>query len=133
MRCCQIDCADDAEFRIEWNVGPDNYTESCEAHVGALLGHRPEEPEPDCYRVYPIGRAQKSTEPQVSQHATADLVTGSTEQPAPSTNIQELLAAAKAALAEMCRTNSPRNSFTDAVDRLDAAISTAERTGAQPK
>jgi hypothetical protein len=37
----------------------------------------------------------------------------------------ELLAAAKVALDEMCRTSAPRNSFTDAVDRLDTAISAA--------
>jgi hypothetical protein len=35
----------------------------------------------------------------------------------------ELLAAARVALSEMCHTTAPRNSFTDAVDRLDAAIS----------
>jgi Leu/Phe-tRNA-protein transferase len=35
---------------------------------------------------------------------------------------QKLEAAAKAALHEMCHTISPRNSFTDAVDRLDAAL-----------
>lgn len=38
----------------------------------------------------------------------------------------ELLSAAKLALDEMCRTAGPRNSFTDAVDLLDAAISKAE-------
>lgn len=40
----------------------------------------------------------------------------------------ELLAAARVALDEMCKTSAPRNSFTDAVDRLDAAISNAART-----
>jgi hypothetical protein len=30
--------------------------------------------------------------------------------------------AAKTALGEMCRTKAPRNSFTDAVDALDAAL-----------
>lgn len=38
----------------------------------------------------------------------------------------DLLAAAKKALDEMCRTIAPRNSFTDAVDLLDAAITKAE-------
>jgi len=38
----------------------------------------------------------------------------------------DLLEAAIKALDEMCRTNSPRNSFTDAVDLLDAAITKAE-------
>lgn len=37
-----------------------------------------------------------------------------------------LLAAARVALDEMCRTNSPRGSFTEAVDALDAAITAAE-------
>jgi len=38
----------------------------------------------------------------------------------------ELLAAARLALAEMVTTVAPRNSFTDAVDALDAAITKAE-------
>lgn len=38
----------------------------------------------------------------------------------------ELLAACKAALLQMCLTNSPCNAFTDAVDALDAAIAKAE-------
>lgn len=62
MTCCQPDCGQPAEFRIEWNAGPDNYTEACEAHVGALLGHRPDEPAPDCYRVYPLRPAQRTNE-----------------------------------------------------------------------
>lgn len=33
-----------------------------------------------------------------------------------------LRAAAKLALHEMCNTKAPRNSFTDAVDALDAAL-----------
>lgn len=37
----------------------------------------------------------------------------------------DLLEAAIAALEEMRHTNAPRNSFTDAVDALDAAISKA--------
>ena len=37
----------------------------------------------------------------------------------------DLLRAAKRALDEMCKTTAPRNSFTDAVDALDAAISKA--------
>lgn len=40
--------------------------------------------------------------------------------------LAQLLAAAKTALQEMCNTVAPRNSFTDAVDALDAAISKAE-------
>lgn len=39
-----------------------------------------------------------------------------------SPEIVELAEAAKVALDEMCRTTAPRDSFTDAVDRLDAAI-----------
>jgi len=62
MTCCQPDCGEPAEFRIEWNAGPDNYTEACEVHVGALLGHRPNEVAPDHYRVYPIANAQKAFE-----------------------------------------------------------------------
>lgn len=38
----------------------------------------------------------------------------------------DLLAACKAALEEMRHTIAPRNSFTDAVDTLDAAIAKAE-------
>jgi len=38
----------------------------------------------------------------------------------------ELLDAAKAALEEMCHTTAPRTSFTDSVDRLDAAITRCE-------
>jgi hypothetical protein len=38
-----------------------------------------------------------------------------------------LLAAARLALNEMCNTVAPRNSFTDAVDALDAAITGAEQ------
>lgn len=38
----------------------------------------------------------------------------------------ELLAAAKRALAEMCNTVAPRNTFTDSADALDAAITKAE-------
>jgi hypothetical protein len=41
---------------------------------------------------------------------------------------RELLSAAKDALKEMCNATAPRNSFTDAVDRLDAAIAEAEKT-----
>ena len=46
----------------------------------------------------------------------------------------ELLVAARVALNEMCHTTAPRNSFTDAVDRLDAAISacSAHETGEPP-
>jgi len=40
----------------------------------------------------------------------------------------DLLGAAKLALHEMCNTVAPRNSFTDAVDALDAAITKAEGT-----
>lgn len=39
----------------------------------------------------------------------------------------DLLAAAKAAIHEMCRTTAPRTSFTDTVDMLDAAITKAEK------
>lgn len=38
----------------------------------------------------------------------------------------DLLAAAAVALSEMCRTVAPSNSFTDAVDALDAAITKAK-------
>lgn len=57
MKCCQIDCPVTAEYRIEWGqvANPDNYTEACEGHVGALLGHHPHQPAPEHYRVYPIG------------------------------------------------------------------------------
>jgi hypothetical protein len=41
--------------------------------------------------------------------------------------IEELLNAARWALREMCMTNAPRNSFTDAVDRLDAAITAVRK------
>ena len=41
--------------------------------------------------------------------------------------MRELLPAAKDALREMCNTSASRNSFTDAVDRLDAAITEAEK------
>lgn len=37
----------------------------------------------------------------------------------------ELLEAARLAWQEMCHTTSPRNSFTDALDALDAAITKA--------
>ena len=39
----------------------------------------------------------------------------------------DLLAASRTALDEMCKTTAPRNSFTDAVDTLDAAISAVEK------
>lgn len=39
---------------------------------------------------------------------------------------QEVLEAARQALTEMCYVASPRHSFTDAVDALDAAISKAK-------
>lgn len=42
-----------------------------------------------------------------------------------SADAQRLLAAAQVALDEMCRTAAPRDSFTDAVDALDAAIDQA--------
>ena len=39
--------------------------------------------------------------------------------------MERLREAARVALDEMCRTSAPRNSFTDAVDQLDAAIDAA--------
>lgn len=39
----------------------------------------------------------------------------------------ELLEAARCAMHEMCNTNAPRDSFTNAVDKLDEAISNAEK------
>jgi hypothetical protein len=44
----------------------------------------------------------------------------------------ELLAAAKVALDEMCRTTAPRDNFTDAVDGLDAAITNAASSAPPP-
>ncbi len=41
-------------------------------------------------------------------------------------DIEMLRHAAKIALDEMCKTIAPRNSFTDAVDLLDAAISRSQ-------
>lgn len=40
-----------------------------------------------------------------------------------------LIYAAEKALHEMCHTNSPRESFTDAVDALDAAITAIRARG----
>lgn len=40
-------------------------------------------------------------------------------------SLETLIDAAKAALEEMCHTTAPRDSFTDAVDGLDAAIRAA--------
>jgi hypothetical protein len=59
MKCCYIECGQAASFRIEWGpiAHPDNYTDSCEAHVGALLGHHAGEPAPDHYRVLPYSAA----------------------------------------------------------------------------
>jgi hypothetical protein len=47
---------------------------------------------------------------------------GKTWEPAPESSEDALVAAARVALDEMCRTNAPRVSFTDAVNRLDAAL-----------
>lgn len=54
-KCCHLNCTTAADFRIEWGAvaNPDNYTYACEAHVGALIGHHPGEPQPDHYRVVP--------------------------------------------------------------------------------
>lgn len=60
--CCHIDCDKEAEFEIQWNPPtPDNYTQACEGHVGALLAHRPSEPAPDHYRVYSLPRGALPT------------------------------------------------------------------------
>ncbi len=53
-KCCAVECNSSAEFRIEWANGPDDYTESCELHVGPLLGVHPGQAQPTHYRVYPI-------------------------------------------------------------------------------
>lgn len=55
QHCCAINCGALADYRIEWGqvANPDNYTLACEAHVGSLLGHHPDQPQPDHYRVYP--------------------------------------------------------------------------------
>ena len=55
-RCCNTTCGKPADFRIEWGevANPDNYTYACEAHLGALLGHHPDQPPPDHYRVYSV-------------------------------------------------------------------------------
>jgi hypothetical protein len=41
--------------------------------------------------------------------------------------LQDLIAAARTALDEMVQTVAPRNSFTDAVDALDAALAAISR------
>lgn len=93
MKCCQIDCPVTAEYRIEWGqvANPDNYTEACEGHVGALLGHRPEEPAPDHYRVYPIGSS--SVEPSAVCKRCNDLrfvvSTGQIGVPCPECNAEK--------------------------------------------
>lgn len=70
MTCCHIDCGNTAEFRIEWDPPTaDNFTDACEAHVGALLGHRPDQPVPNHYRVYPIGSS--SVEPSPVKPSTS--------------------------------------------------------------
>lgn len=40
---------------------------------------------------------------------------------------EALVAAARLALSEMCRTSSPRASFTEAVDKLDEALDAIDR------
>lgn len=45
--CCKIDCGAKAEWTIVHGEKPDDYTESCTAHVGELLTNAPE------HRIYP--------------------------------------------------------------------------------
>lgn len=49
--CCKLECKQEAQFRIEWGTSPDNFTDSCEEHLGSLIGHRTDEPAPSFYRV----------------------------------------------------------------------------------
>ena len=45
----------------------------------------------------------------------------------PSPTVNELFEAAKVALTQMCRASAPDNTYTDSVDRLDAAIEAARK------
>jgi hypothetical protein len=62
VKCCYRECSAPAGFRIEWGevANPDNYTEACEGHVGALLGHHQDQATPSHYRVYLAASQTKS-------------------------------------------------------------------------
>ena len=54
--CCFPECSKDSEFTIYGSSGhPDDYTESCESHIGILLG-TPESVEVsnEYWTVYPV-------------------------------------------------------------------------------
>ena len=36
--CCYLTCPEKADWTITWGPSPDDYTESCTAHIGELLG-----------------------------------------------------------------------------------------------
>ena len=53
--CCYMRCEKGvAEFEITWGNGPDDFTDACEDHVGALIGHHLDQRPPDHYVVRPI-------------------------------------------------------------------------------
>lgn len=51
--CCHTNCDEDAQWQIFDGPTPDDYTESCTAHVGELLSDAAE------HRVYPIVHPQQ--------------------------------------------------------------------------
>lgn len=40
-KCCKLECGADAKWQIVTGASPDDYTESCTAHVGDLLTDAP--------------------------------------------------------------------------------------------
>jgi hypothetical protein len=46
--CCKIGCEKKAEWQIWHGNSPDDYTESCNEHIGDLLTDAPE------HRIYPL-------------------------------------------------------------------------------
>ncbi len=53
--CCHLDCdKKQADFEISWSGGPDDFTDSCEVHLGAMVGHHPDQAPPHHYVVRPL-------------------------------------------------------------------------------
>jgi hypothetical protein len=37
VKCCQIDCTEDATWQMNYGNTTDDYTESCDSHIGELM------------------------------------------------------------------------------------------------
>jgi hypothetical protein len=63
--CCFLGCGKPADFRIEGQPEHfEDYTEACEAHLGALMGTPKWREKPDTHwLVYPLNRGEAMTSP----------------------------------------------------------------------